>query len=123
MTRLGDLQRRWESGEFFGRCATLERQRKTLVVVPGLPVSVGCGGRVEILEALPPPELLLINPMAPLDLAVLLRAPGPHVPVLDPGGFDSQHEAEGELLPVVALQPLDGEREGPSELREKRPGS
>jgi hypothetical protein len=54
--------------------------------------------------------------MAPLDFAVLLRPAGPNVPVPDPGGLDPERESEGELLPVVTLQPLDGERKGPPEL-------
>ena len=57
--------------------------------------------------------------MAPLDFAVLLRAPGPNVPVPDLGGVDPQHEGDGALVPGVALQPLDGEREGQPELREE----
>ena len=35
---------------------------------------------------MPAPELLLIDPMAPFDLAVLLRPAGPDIPVADPGG-------------------------------------
>ena len=38
----------------------------------------------------------------------------------DPGSFDAQYEGERELLPVVALQPLDGKREGLPELGEER---
>jgi hypothetical protein len=72
------------------------------------------------LKALTAPELLLIDPMAPLDFAVLLGPSGPNVSMPDPSGFDPQHKGEGEFLPVVTLQPLDGEREGPVELREER---
>ena len=97
-----------------------ERQGEAFVVVPGLPVSKGGRGDLKVREALAPPELLLVDPMAPLDLAVLLRAPGPDVPVPDPGSFDAQYEGERELLPVVALQPLDGKREGLPELGEER---
>jgi hypothetical protein len=86
--------------------------------VPGSPVTKGGGSRLEVRETLPAPELLLIDPMAPLDFAVLLRPAGPNVPVPDPGGFDPEDKGEGELLPVIALQPLDGEREGPPELGE-----
>jgi hypothetical protein len=87
--------------------------------VPGSPVTKGGGSRLEVRETLPAPELLLIDPMAPLDFAVLLRPAGPNVPVPDPGGFDPEDKGEGELLPVIALQPLDGEREGPPELGEE----
>ena len=119
MRRLCDPSRWLERGEFFGRCAALERQGETLVVVPGLPVPQSCSGHLEVLEAVPAPKLLVIDPVAPLDFAVLLRPPGPNVPVPDPGGFDPEHEGEGELLPVVTRQPLDGEREGPPDLREE----
>jgi len=50
--------------------------------------------RLEVGEAVPVPELLLIDAVASLDFAVLLRAPGPDVPMPDPRGFDSQHEGE-----------------------------
>ena len=48
MRRLGNLPRRSERGEFLGRCAALERQGEALVVVPGLPVSEGCGRRADV---------------------------------------------------------------------------
>src|ERR1044071_6575610 len=119
MRRLCDRPRWVERREFFGWCTALERQGEALIVVPGLPGSKGRSGRVEIQEAVPAPELFVVDPMAPLDFAVLLRPPGPNVPVPDPRGFDPQHEGEGELLPVVTLQLFDGEREGPPQLREK----
>ena len=80
------------------------------------PSAEGRPRRLEVREALAPPELLLIDPMAPLDFAVLLRPPSANVPAPEPGGLDPQHKGEGELLPVIALQSLDGEREGHSEL-------
>src|SRR5215470_9797834 len=40
--------------------------------------------RLEVGEAVPAPELLLIDAVAPLDFAVLLRASGPDVPMADP---------------------------------------
>jgi hypothetical protein len=98
-----------ERREFLGRCTALERQGEALIVVSGLPGTQSSSVGAEIREAVPAPELFLIDPMAPLDFAVLLRAPRPNVPVPDPSGFDPQHEGERELLPVVALQPLDGE--------------
>jgi class 3 adenylate cyclase len=49
-----------------------------------------------------------VDPMAPLDFAVLLRPAGPNVSVPDPGGLDPEREGEGELLPGVTLQTLDG---------------
>jgi hypothetical protein len=75
MRRLSRPLRWLERGEFFGRCAALERQGETLVVVPGLPGPQGCRSHLEVLEAVPAPKLLVIDPVAPLDFAVLLRAP------------------------------------------------
>src|SRR6266851_6235082 len=108
---------RWlERGKFFGRGAALQSEGEAFIVVPGLPAPQGGGGRLEVREALPAPELLLIDPMAPFDLAVLLGPAGSDIPMADPGGFDPQHKGEGELLAVITLQALDGEREGRSEL-------
>src|SRR5215475_9231923 len=53
-------------------------------VVRGLPDSKGSSGRLEVGGAVPAPELLLIDAVAPLDFAVLLRASGPDVPMADP---------------------------------------
>ncbi len=101
---LGGPQWWLERGKFFGRGAALQREGEAFIVVPGLPAPKGGGGRLEVREALPAPELLLIDPMAAFDFAVLLRPAGPNVPVADPGGFDPQHEGKGELWPVVTLQ-------------------
>jgi hypothetical protein len=38
--------------------------------------------------------LVKIDPLVPFDLAVLLRAPGPNVPVHDPSRFDPSPEAK-----------------------------
>src|SRR5215813_1401601 len=103
----------------FGRSAALKGQGEALIVVRGLPDSKPSCGRLEVGEAVPAPELLLIDAVAPLDFAVLLRASGPDVAMPDPSGFDPQHEGEGELLPVVTLQPLDGEGERPLALGEE----
>src|SRR5882724_7493733 len=70
-----------------GRSAAGKGQGEALIVVRGLPDSKRSSGRLEVGEAVPAPELLLIDAVAPLDFAVLLRAPGP-----DPSGFDPQHE-------------------------------
>src|SRR5712664_122848 len=108
---------RWlERGKFFGRGAARQSEGEAFIGVPGLPAPQGGGGRLEVREALPAPELLLIDPMAPFDLAVLLGPAGSDIPMADPGGFDPQHKGEGELLAVITLQALDGEREGRSEL-------
>ena len=70
-----------QTREFFGRRPSLQRQGEALVVVAGLPGPEADRGRGEIVEALPAPELLVVNPMTSLDLAVLLRAPGLDVAV------------------------------------------
>ena len=59
------------------------------MVVSTLPASERFSGRLEVLEALSPPELVLIDPMTPLDFAVLLRAPGPNVSVGIPAASTS----------------------------------
>ena len=120
MRRLGDPLRWLERGKFFGGCAPVKRQGEAFVVVSALPASESFRGRLEVLEAVPPPELLVVDPMAPLDFAVLLRSPGPNVSVADPGGLDPEHEGKRELLPMVALHSFDGERKGPLELSEER---
>ncbi len=88
MRRLCGPLRRVERREFFGRCTALERQGEALVVVPGLPVSEGCSGHIEVLEALPAPELLLIDPMAPLDTVARVRAEV-DVPISEATLFDA----------------------------------
>ena len=110
---LGGPQWWLERGKFFGRRAALKSEGEAFIVVLALPAPKGGSGHLEVREALPAPELLLIDPMAPLDFAVLLGPAGPNVSMADPGGLDPQHKGEGELLPVVTLQALDGEREGP----------
>jgi hypothetical protein len=81
MRRLGDPLQRLERGKFFGGCAPVKRQGEAFVVVSALPASESFSGRLEVLEAVPPPELLVVDAMAPLDFAVLLRSLGPNVSV------------------------------------------
>jgi hypothetical protein len=68
MRRLCDPLRWLERGKFLGRCATVEREGEAFVVVSALPASESFSGRLEIVEAVPPPELLVVDPMAALDL-------------------------------------------------------
>src|SRR4030095_5818256 len=79
MGRLRDPLRWLERGKFLGRGATGGRRGKAFRVVSALPASESFSGRLKVLKAVPPPELLVVDPMAPLDLAVLLRSPGPDV--------------------------------------------
>src|SRR5712691_12715422 len=91
---LGDPPWWLERGKVFGGGAALEGEGEAFIVVPGLPAPKGGRGGLEVREALPAPELLLIDPMAPLDFAVLLRPPGSNVVVADAGGLDRQHKGE-----------------------------
>ena len=86
-----------------------------MVVVP-LPDSEPNNSRIEIVEAPPTPELLLIDSVAAFDLAVLLGAPRLDVAVPNPKRFDGEGEGERELLPVVALELADPEWKRPVKL-------
>src|SRR5258705_11128891 len=104
-----------ERANFLGRGAALQREGEAFIVVPGLPAPQGGGRRLEVREAVPAPALLLIDPMAPFDLAVLLRPAGSDIPVADPGGFDPQHKGEGGILAVVTRPAREREPGGRSE--------
>jgi hypothetical protein len=93
-----------ESGEFLGWRPALEGQREAIVVVVGFPGAQAHRGRIEILELLPAPELLLIDAVAAFDLAVLLGAPRLDVPVPDAQGLDRQGEREREFVAVVPAE-------------------
>ena len=99
MRRLRDPLRWLERGKFFGGCAAVERQGEAVVVVAALPASESVSGRFEVLEAVPPPELLVVDPMAPLDFAVLLRAPGPNVSVSIPAASTPSTKASENSWP------------------------
>jgi hypothetical protein len=99
MRRLGDPLRWLERGKFFGGGATVERQGEAVVVVAALPASESVSGRLEVLEVVPPPELLVVDPMAPLDFAVLLRPPGPNVSVAIPAASTPSTKASENSCP------------------------
>ena len=99
--------RRWrgqQGRQLLGWRPALKRQGEALVVVSGLPRPKADGGGLEIGESLPPPELLLIDPMTALDLAVLLRAARLDVAMPDPEGLHGQRKSQGELMPVVPAE-------------------
>jgi hypothetical protein len=73
-----------------------------MIVVP-LPGAEVNGGRLEIVEAPASPELFLVDPLTPFDLAVLLRPMGLDVPMPGSQILDGKREGKGKLLPVVAL--------------------
>ena len=106
----------YERRKLFDWCSSLQGQRETLVVVVSLPDAETNSGRIEIVEAPPAPELFLVDPVAPFDLAVLLGAPRLEVAMPDPQRLHGDRESEGKLLPVVALQLSDSEGEPPTQL-------
>src|SRR5205823_12964475 len=78
--------------------------REAEVVVNLLPVPDRLRRLLEAGKLVPTPELLVIDPMATLNLAVLLRPARPDVPVPDPRLLDTQREGQGELGAVVILE-------------------
>src|SRR4030095_16713221 len=109
-----------QTREFFGRRPSLQRQGEALVVVAGLPGPEADRSRGEIVESLPAPELLVVNPMTALHLAVLLRAPGLDVAVPDSQRLHVEGKGEGKLMPVVALELPDPEGKCATQLAQKR---
>ena len=105
--------------QFLGRRLALEGEREALVVVPRLPLAQRDGRGLKVRELLSTPKLLVIDAVAPLHLAVLLRAPGADVPMPDPRRLHGQRELERKLPPVVALEAPNGKGEGTSELVQK----
>jgi hypothetical protein len=97
----------------------MQRGGETLDVVGPLPHAEGSGGGREVIKALATPELLAVDTVAALDLAVLLRAARLDVAMPDAGLLDGEREGQGELGAIVTLQAADGEREGPAQLAEE----
>jgi hypothetical protein len=97
--------------QVFRPACGLQGEGEAFIVVPGLPAAKGGRGGLEVREALPAPELLLIDSVAPLDFAVLFRPPGSNVVMADAGGLDP--EVAGHADPswrVLAARPI-GDRE------------
>ena len=111
---------RQQAREFFGRRPSLQRQGEALVVVSSFPGPEADRGRGEVVESLTAPELLVVNAMTALHLAVLLGAPGLDVAVPDPERLHGERKGEGKLMPVVALKLPDRERKRAAELAQKR---
>jgi hypothetical protein len=66
--------------------------REALKVVGTLPVAQRRGRRLEIVEGSMAPEFFVIDSMAALDLAILLRASRPDVSMADPRFLDRKRE-------------------------------
>ena len=117
----GNDEGREDGLEFLGRRPAVRRQREPIVVVALLPPREWTFGIVLCVEVMATPELLVIDAMAPFDLAILLRAPRFDVAMTNAGRFDRQLERERELAAVVALQLLTANggvrRSSPRECR------
>src|SRR5690242_14701154 len=72
------------SGQPLGGRLALEGEREALVVVRHLPGLERAGRRVEVGEALAAPELLVVDAMTALHLAVLLRPARADVAMFNP---------------------------------------
>ena len=111
--------RREDGRQLLNGRPALERHREPHLVVEALPVAERDVRGGESLEAVPTPELLGINPVAPLDLAVLVRPAGLDVSMADPPALDGEEEGERELCVSIRLQLPNGEWEPPTDLTEE----
>ena len=75
-SRSGDLRVRKPARQLLGGRLPVQRQGESLDVVVALPVRQRFSGGLEVQEALPAPELLVVDPVTPLDFAVLLGRRG-----------------------------------------------
>lgn len=114
----GDLGPGEKARELLHRRLPVERQREALEVVDALPSTQGVDRGREVGRRHATPELLGVDAMAALDLAVLFRAARPDVAVFDARLLHRQREGQRELGAVVAVEPTNGEREGPPQLRQ-----
>src|SRR5262245_50846202 len=103
----GDLRVRQPMRELFGRGVALQRQREELDIVRALPAVKRDDRGVEIEEALAVPELFVVDAVAALDLAVLLRSSRLGVAMRDPGLFERENKVQRELSVVVRLHLAD----------------
>jgi hypothetical protein len=104
--------------QLLDRRAPAQRHREPLVVVSPLPAGERRFGSRNALEVVLAPELIGVDSVAALNLAILLRSSGFDVPMFDAGGFDGQLEGHWKLRPVVALELLDREGEDPPNFGE-----
>jgi hypothetical protein len=95
---------RENGGELLGGRPAVEGHREAQVVVDLLPVPDRLRRFLEAGKLVATPELLVIDPVATLNLAVLLRPARPDVPVADPRLLDTQREGQGELGAVVKYE-------------------
>jgi hypothetical protein len=81
----------------------LEDHREALVIVVSLPGAEANHGRIEIVEAPASPELFLVDPVTPFDLAVLLRAARLDVPMPDRPILHGKREGKRKCSPSAEM--------------------
>ena len=82
----------------------MQGHREALEVVDALPVPERGRRLIERIEGITRPELLVVDPMATFDLAVLIRPPRLDVSEFDASLLHGQREREGELGAVVPAE-------------------
>src|SRR5215470_2737147 len=102
--------------QLLGGCSAVQRHREAQLVVHAFPLAESDCGHLKQLEGMPVPELLGVDAMAALDLAVLLGTTGSDVAMANARPFDRQDEAEGELGPVVGLDLANWKGHGADDL-------
>src|SRR5262249_52804177 len=75
-------------------------ERRKFSTVVSLPGAEASHGRIEIVEAPASPELFLVNPVTPSDLAVLLWAARLDVPMPDSPILHGKREGKGTPCPL-----------------------
>jgi hypothetical protein len=80
--------------QFLGGRSAAEREREALEVAGMFPVAEGRRGCLKGVEGSVPPELFVIDSMAALDLAVLLRAARPDIAMSNPCLLDGKREGQ-----------------------------
>ena len=86
------------------------------MVVVRFPAAEARRGRLEVLETLATPEFLLVDPVAPLDFSILLRASRFDVAMADPERLNGQREGEGKFVAIITLELPYSKRERSAEL-------
>ena len=98
-----DLRVRERARELFGGSVAVEREREAFDIVGALPMGQRCSRGLEVQEALPSPELLVVDTVAPLHLPVLLGAPRLDAPMPDARLLHPEDKVQRELCAVIGL--------------------
>src|SRR5258705_4311384 len=118
--RSSDLRVREPSLQLLSGSVTVEREREAIDIVGALPMGQRCSRGLEIQEALPSPELLVVDAVAPLHLPVLLGAPRLDVPMPDARLLHPEDKVQRELCAVISLHRVDRKREALADLLQER---